>query len=159
MAASITDEAVEALAAAIFQDSGATVVEAYSGFGAALKSFGSPHELTAYVRAQRRVPSQSAHLAVHYPDMGGALLRSRLEVDPEKCQGHAFRYAAAGWGLIWAHLEWRLSPVGSYISANSENRALALAPTQPELGPPEQWNWAAVGRHLRRLRRALKLAA
>ena len=159
MAASITDETVETLALAIFEPGEVTVVEAYSAYGTELISFGSPEELTGYVRAQRYAPEQIAHFAVHYRDMGAELLRSKLQLDPEKCQGHTYRYSAAGWGLIWVHLEWRQSPVGSFISANSEKRAVAWAPTYPELGAPEQWNWPPIGRHLHRLRRVLKLAA
>lgn len=159
MAASITDEALDALATAIFDRGEVVVVEAYSAPGASLCSFDSPKDLATYVRGQRHLPGQSAHFAIHYPDMSGNLLRSRLPLDPEKCQGHTFRFAAAGWGLIWARLDWREGPAGSFISANTQKRALAWAPSHPELGPPEEWNWAAVGRHLRRLRRALKLAA
>jgi hypothetical protein len=159
MAASFTDESVEALATAVFQPGEVTVVEAYSAFGAELISFRSPEELAGYVRAQHNAPDQSAHMAIYYRDMGGEILRSRLTLDPEKCHGHTYRYGAAGWGLIWVRLEWRQSPAGSFISANSEKRAIAWAPTHPELGAPEQWNWTAVRRHLRRLRRVIKLAA
>ena len=159
MAASITDEAVETLALAIFELGEVTVVEAYSAFGEELISLRSPEELTAYVRAQRNKPEQAAHFAIHYPDMGAELLRLKLQLRPEKCQGHTYRYSAAGWGLIWVRLELRESAVGSVISANSEKRAAAWTPTHPELGAPGQWNWPAVGRHLRRLPRVLKLAA
>lgn len=158
MAASFTDEAVETLAFAIFEPGEVTVVEAYSTFGGELISFRSHQELAEYVRAQRDAPGQSAHVAIRYRDMGGDLLRLRQPLDPMKSQGHTYRYSAAGWGLIWVRLEWRQSPAGSFISANSEKRAMAWAPTHPELGAPEQWNWAAVSRHLRRLRRVLKLA-
>lgn len=159
MAGSITDKVVQALAAAIFEPGEVTVVEAYSAFGAELIAFRSPEELVGYVCAQRNSPEQSAHIAIRYRDMGGELLCSPLPLDPHKCQGHTYRYSAAGWGLVWIHLEWRKSPVGSFISANSEKRAIAWAPMHPELGAPEQWNWKAVIRHVRRLRRVLKLVA
>ena len=159
MAGSLTVEKVEGLAAAVFHHPNPHVVEAYSAFGSALRSFHSPEELVAYVLAQRDSVAGAAHIAVYYPDMGGELLRPKLLLNPELCGGHSFRYGAAGWGLIWAHLPWRQSAAGSFISANSEKRARSWAPTHPELGAPEEWDWAAVGRHLRRLRRALKLAA
>ena len=143
MVACMTDEAVKALAVAVFERGDVTVLEAYSAFGAELKSFSSPEELAEYVRLQRHSPGHSAHLAIHYPDMGGAPIHSRLQLDPEKCLGHTFRYSVAGWGLIWAHLEWRQSSVGSFISANSEKRAALWAPNYPELGAPDQWNWTA----------------
>lgn len=158
MATSLTDEKLKALAAAIFQQAEPTVVETYSAFGTELRSFHSPEELVGYAHAQRESSSGSAHLALHYPDMGGTLLRLELQLDPAKCQGHTYRYSAAGWGLIWVHLQWRPGPADSFISANSEKRAIAWAQNAPELGPPQEWNWPAIGRHLRRLRRVFKLS-
>lgn len=155
MAAPVTDEVAGTLSAAIFRAHEPSVVEAYSAFDSELRAFRSPEELAEYLQAQRKLPEQSAHLAVYYPDMGGRLTYSRLRLEPEQCQGHTYRYSAAGWGLIWVHLDWRQSAAGSFISANSKKRATAWAHNSPELGAPEQWNWEAVGRHLRRLRRVL----
>lgn len=158
MVVSLTEDAVKALARAVFEPGDVTVLEANSAFGEELKSFHSAEEFAEYVLLQRDSPMHSAHLAIHYPDMGSAPIRSRIRLNPAQCKGHTFRFSSAGWGLIWAHLEWRQSSVGSFISANSEKRAISWAPTLPELGAPDQWNWPAVGRHLRRLRRVFKRA-
>jgi hypothetical protein len=159
MVAPITDEALRAVAAAIFQPANPLVVEAYSAFDAELCQFNSAKELVGYVLAQRELPGSSAQLAVYYPEMGGGLVQTRIELNPTKCQGHSYRYTATGWGLISVHLSWSESPVGSLISANTQKRARAWASTSPELGSPAEWDWESVGRHLRRLRRVLKLAA
>lgn len=159
MTASLTDHAVAALVAAIFDGESPAVVEAYSAFGEGLRWFQSAEELSGYLREQRESAAQSAHFAICYPDMGGAVQCSRLQLDPETCQGHSFRYGASGWGLIWVYLTWRPNPVGSFVSANSEKRALAWAVSHPELGDPAHWNWPVVNRHLRRLKRVFKLAA
>ena len=112
-----------------------------------------------YARS-RRSSDGYVHLAVRYPDMAGRITKIRIRLDPSKCDGHTYRYKAQGWGLIWVYL--KLSSAGgleSFISANSEKRAVAWGPTYPDMEAPSTWEWPSVARHLRRLRRALKLAA
>ena len=150
---------VQSLVVAIYEAGVVTVAEAYSSFGAELRLFQSADQLICYLRSQRELPEGTAHVAIHYPDMGGELLRTRLRLNPNACKGHDFRYTAEGWGLIRAHLAWRKGPDLSFVSANSEKRALSWASTYPQLGDPGQWNWGNVARHLRRLRRAFKITA
>lgn len=154
-----SDAAVESIADAIFKERPAAVVEAYSAFDREPIELHSAMELCTYARS-RRSSEGYVHLAVRYPDMAGKLTRARIDLDSSKCDGHTFRYQSQGWGLIWVYL--KLSPAGgleSFVSANSEKRALAWAPTYPDMEAPSAWQWPSVARHLRRLRRALKLAA
>ncbi len=159
MNAPISDPAVKAVADAIFKECPSTVIEAYSGFSQELRSFQSAQDLCVYATARRDLPGGSVHVAVHYPDMAGRVARTRVALDPHKCEGHTYRYKVDGWGLIWVHLQLRSANLESFVSANSEKRANAWAPTFPELDAPSAWDWPTVARHLRRLRRALKLAA
>jgi hypothetical protein len=159
MHAPVSHAALKAVADAIFSERPSTVVEAYSEFSRTLRTFESTEELSAYATAQRDLTAGSIHVAIHYPDMAGKITISRVALDPEKCNGHAYRYKVEGWGLIWVHLRLRPGNVESFISANSEKRANAWASTLPELESPSTWDWRSVARHLRRLRRALKLAA
>lgn len=147
------------LAEAIFKESPTAVVEAYSSFGQELRDFKSPAEICEYAKANQGTNSASVHLAILYDDMAGTLSRTRIEINPSKCNGYTYRYTAEGWGLIWVYLEMKQSSVGSFISANSEKRANTWAATYPERESPTVWHWPAVARHLRRLRRVLKLAA
>lgn len=150
------DAAVESMAAAIFRQRPAAVMEAYSAFGRQSVELHSAHELCAYASSMRSLDGYE-HLAVLYPDMAGAVTRARIDLDPSECGGHTYRYEAQGWGLIWVYL--KLSPAAgreSFVSANSEARALAWAPHYPDMGAPSTWHWPSVARHLRRLRRALK---
>lgn len=157
--AAVSDAAVKAVAEAIFKEQPLTVIEAYSASKQELRTFQSPEELCAYVTARRDSVDGSAHLAVHYPDMAGRVARTRVSLNPRKCNGHTYRYRVDGWGLVQVHLQLRPAKLDSFISANSEERALSWATTLPELDPPSTWHWPAVSRHLRRLRRALKMAA
>jgi hypothetical protein len=45
------------------------------------------------------------------------------------------------------------------VSANSQKRAEKWQPHYPQFGSPDAWEWAAVGRHERRLMRVLKKVA
>lgn len=155
----ISDAAVKAVAEAIFKERPAVVIEAYSAPEQELRTFQSSEELCSYALARRDSAEGCVHLAVHYPDMGGRLARTNVSLDPLKCNGHSYRYSADGWGLIWVYLQLRPTSLHSFISANSEKRALAWAATRPALDPPSTWQWPAIARHVRRLRRVLKLAA
>ena len=159
MNAPVSDAAIQALADAIFKERPSTVVEAYSAFSQELRTFQSASELCAYATAQRGSRDGSVHVAVHYPDMAGRVVRTRVPLEPKKCDGHTYRYRVDGWGLIWVYLQLRPANLESFVSANSEKRANAWAPTFPEIDAPSTWDWPVVARHLRRLRRALKLAA
>lgn len=154
----VSDEAIKAIAEAIFRERPLTVIEAYSAPEQELRTFQSPEELFAYALARRDTPGGSIHVAVHYPDMAGRLARTHVSLDPLKCNGRTYRYRVDGWGLVWVYLQLRPASLDSFVSANSEKRALAWAATLPELDPPSIWHWPAVARHLRRLRRVLKLA-
>lgn len=159
MEAPASDTAVESIANAIFKEQPAAAIEAYSAFDRELIELHTAQDIYAYARSKHDSDGY-VHLAVHYPDMAGALTKSLMNLDPLKCSGHTYRYQSQGWGLIWVYI--KLSTRGgreSFIPANSEKRALAWAPTYPDMEPPSAWQWPVVARHLRRLRRALKLAA
>lgn len=158
MATVLSDEAIKAVAEAIFSDAPVTVVEAYSDFSQEARQFHCAEEVCRYAIGVRET-GNNPHLVVHYPDMGGRLALRRCSLDPDKCDGHTYRYTAEGWGLIFVYLQIASAGrLGSFVSANSEKRALAWEPTYPDMDPPGTWNWPAVGRHTRRLTRALKRA-
>jgi hypothetical protein len=158
MSTPISDAAIQIMANAIFDQSPSTVIEAYSGFGQEARMFSSAQELCIYAATRRNSREPSVHIAVHYPDMAGRAVITRLALDPAKCGGHSYRYTVDGWGLIRIYLQLDSTLPLSFVSANTEKRANAWAANFPELDPPSQWSWPAVARHLRRLRRALKLA-
>lgn len=155
----ISDTAIQAIADAIFKERPSTVVESYSGPSQELCTFHTPLDLCTYANAKRSSRDGAVHIAVHYPDMAGRIARTRVALNPSKCDGHTYRYRADGWGLIRVYLQLHPKTRESFVSANSETRANAWAATLPELDAPATWDWPAVARHLRRLRRALKLAA
>ena len=72
-----------------------------------------------------------------------------------------FRYVCEGWGLIQLYLESprqnQLRP--SHTNHNSLARALRWAPTYPEWGDPNLWQWPEVLRSSRRLLRGISKLA
>ena len=158
MSIPISDEAIQIIVDAIFDENPSAVIEAYSALGQPARVFASSQELCAYAEARRNSDERSVHIAVHYPDMAGRVVNTRLALDPARCAGHTYRFRADGWGLIQVYLQLGSGSLQSFISANSEKRASAWAATFPEIDLPAAWDWVAVARHLRRLRRALKLA-
>lgn len=156
MSHAISDAALQAVAEAIFKEASVVVVEAYSDFGQELRRFATAQALCAFAQTGRNASAGSLHLAVHYPDMAGEVLRTRVALDASQCQGHDHRYQTQGWGLIWVYLQLGSKGMASFISANTEKRAQAWQVNYPELGAPQAWHWPAVARHLRRLRAALK---
>lgn len=158
MSVAISDAAIRIIADAIYLESPSAVIEAYSAFGEEARTFASSQELCAYANLQRNSRDPSVHVAVHYPDMAGRVAITRVALDPARCAGHTWRQSIDGWGLIQVYLQLGSESLGSFVSANSEKRANAWAATIPDLDPPAVWDWPAVARHLRRLRRALKQA-
>jgi hypothetical protein len=153
----LSDTAIASIADAMFASGPPVVVEAYSQFDSESLRFESACVFCAYALQQRNSPSRSAHVALHYPDVGGRLELRRINLDPAKTGGATYRFAAEGWGLVFVNLHVAgRSTLGSFVSANSEKRALKWSSTCPELGRPEAWVWPAVARHARRITRVLK---
>ena len=158
MATVLTAESLRTFAEAIFKEGPVTVVEAYSAFSQEARRFHCADDLCRYAEALRDT-NDNPHLAVHYPDMGGRLGLPRHALDPDQCDGHTFRHIAEGWGLVFVYLQVSLDGrLESFVSANTEKRALAWEATYPDMESPALWNWPAVGRHARGLSRALKRA-
>ena len=148
------------MAEAIFAKPGAAVAQAYSEAERETLHFRSPAELCAYAARLEVEGASEVLLAVHYPDMAGHFAPRRIALDPAKCGGLSYRYVCEGWGVIRVYL--RLSSgkgLASHVSANSQKRAEKWQAHYPAFGLTDAWDWAAVGRHERRLIRVLKKVA
>ena len=153
----LSEAAFAAVATAIFEKGAPVVVEAYSAFDCEPREFQNAAELCAYAMERRASGDGSVHLAIHYPDTAGSLLRTRRALDPTKCDGKTYRFESAGWGVVSAYLHVAgASAIESFLSANSEKRAQKWSAHLPEFGPTSAWEWPAVARHVRRLSSALR---
>ncbi|NVI81844.1 MULTISPECIES: hypothetical protein [Janthinobacterium] len=148
------------MAEAIFAKPGAAVAQAYSEAERETLHFHSPAELCAYAARLEAEGASDVLLAVHYQDMAGHFAPRRIALDPAQCGGLTYRYVCEGWGVIRVYL--RLSSgkgLDSHVSVNSQKRAEKWQRHYPAFGPADAWDWAAVGRHERRLIRVLKTVA
>ena len=148
---------VDSLMRSVFDAGKPTVMENYSAYEAAPLLFSTHTDVLKYAEGEASKHAGAVGVAIHYPDMLGSLDIARVSLNPEMCQGATYRFCCEGWGVIYAYLP-VAAPVGiaPFVSANSEKRAMSLAATYPEWGSRQLWDWAAVSRHLRRLRRALR---
>ncbi|GLY47709.1 hypothetical protein [Lentzea sp. NBRC 102530] len=130
------------------------VFESDSEPGTELREFRSAAEAAGDQRAW--------HLSLFVDGAGPEPLRSRIDFLPGVSPEAPFRYTCEGWGLIQLdrgrvdgvrELGW------SHTNHNSEKRASAWAATNPELGDPAEWDWAAVTSASGRLNRAIRRRA
>jgi hypothetical protein len=148
---------VGSLMRTVFATGTPTVMEQYYAYEAAPVALSQPADVVMYAEAEALRRGGAVSIAVHYPDMKGRLAVSRISLNPEKCRGATYRFSCEGLGVIYAYLPVAVPvSIAPFASANSEKRATAWASTYPDLDPPQMWDWAAVGRHLPRLRRALR---
>jgi hypothetical protein len=154
----LTDTAIASFANAIFEDAPSVeVLEAYSNYGEVPRRFESAIDLTRYIRDSLSAPKGMAYFFVVYPDMAGRPIRKRIDLKPNSVPGETFRYTWEGWGLIsviFKHADQQER--GCSVRANSRKRAEKWRSTYPDWPLPDTWNWPAVERHSRRLRRAMK---
>jgi hypothetical protein len=155
-APNLTDEAIDAIATAVFDPPDAWVAEAYSDFDVPPRQFRSAIELTAYAKERLSKSRGSASFFVTYPDTGGRAVLQTIHIKAGNVPGKALRYTWEGWGLISVVLTRGDQPNDvSRITANSEKRAAKWASTYPTWDPVSTWNWKAVAKHSRRLQRVL----
>lgn len=152
----LTDEAIDAIATAVFHAPDAWVAEAYSDFDVLPRQFGTASEMAVYAKERLSRSRGSASFFVTYPDTGGRAVRQTIHIKPDSVPGNALRYTWEGWGLISVVLTRGDQPNDiSRITANSERRAAKWESTYPTLEPASTWNWKAVAKHGRRLQRVL----
>jgi hypothetical protein len=153
----LNDTAIASFANAIFDDEPSVeVLEAYSNCGEVPRRFESASDLTRYIKDSLSAPKGMAYFFVVYPDMAGRPIRKRIDLKPNSVPGETFRYTWEGWGLISVIFKQGDQERGSSVSANSRKRAEKWCSTYPDWPSPDTWNWPAIERHSRRLRRAMK---
>ena len=80
------------------------------------------------------------------PRHGGEPIFRKVDLDPKRCNGHTFRYATDGWGLIQLYFgglknnELRHSHIGH----SSEKRALIWEDINKSSGLVSSWDWKEI---------------
>ncbi|WP_345125635.1 hypothetical protein [Hymenobacter antarcticus] len=95
------------------------------------------------------------------PRFGGEVIFRKVNLNPESCEGHTFRYATGGWGLIQLYL-------GGYqknclhhsnIGHFNERGALGRADDDKTLAEVKRWDWKEIVSTSGRLRRHISKIA
>lgn len=91
------------------------------------------------------------------PRFGGEVIFRKVNLNPERCEGHTFRYATGGWGLIQLYLGGcqRNSLYHSNIGHFNEKGALARVDDDTTLAEVKRWNWKEIVSMSGRLRRQI----
>jgi hypothetical protein len=128
----------------VFERSGCRVFESYSAFGEEITEFKSIDDLAArYPIGVCRGTAPSVLLELVPPSAENLFDVSYVPLSPDACQGHTFRFAVRGWGLIQLHLG-GIGPTGlvlSHTNHNTEARARKWQHTYKEGSPAHLWNW------------------
>ncbi|MGB4812811.1 MAG: hypothetical protein WBP13_10100 [Methylophilaceae bacterium] len=142
--------------AAIYTIGNPMVSEAYSKFDANIVNFHSAEALNKYIYHGLQKDNLLT-FSIYYPDTQGFRNVEKIALSPEKCDGHTYRHAVHGWGVIQFQLTRQLdNTIECYFGVNSEKRASTWFANFPALKSPNLWNWSLVEKHIRRLSREVK---
>ncbi|MBJ2175555.1 hypothetical protein JBL43_14985 [Aureibaculum sp. A20] len=89
-----------------------------------------------------------------HPIFSPKVLVEKINLNPEKCNGHTFRYAARGWGMINLHFgglkknRLHRSSIGHF----NEKGALRIETSNHINGKVTDWNWKDISKISRKLK-------
>lgn len=150
-------EQLSEIVAAVFAQGPVVVRQAYSNFGCATREFADADALLDDLKYEAGVGDVFRQYTLYYAAAKGHTHERRVDLKPEACNGHTFRFCQEGWGLIQLQFDFRKHPlVECRVAANSEIRASNWSDTYPDLQTPEAWDWAVVERKVGRLVRLLR---
>jgi hypothetical protein len=155
----LQDDAVDLLEY-VFTETDCAVYELSSRPGEQLRQFRAAGEVLAAF--ELGVGRAAVHLQLYSPSMGGSYRIRRIDFDPSRVKGPAWRLEGHGWGAIQLYLgglhAGRILP--SHTNHNSEKRARKWEPLLGrELGSVDAWNWPEVVRISRALNRRISSRA
>ncbi len=150
-------EQLNEIVAAVFAQGPVVVRQAYSNFGCATREFADADALLDDLHYEPGVGDVFLQYTLYYPEAKGHTHERRIDLKPEACNGHTFRFCQEGWGLIQLQCDFRKHPmVECRVAVNSAIRASNWSDTYPDFQSPNAWDWAVVERKAGRLVRLLR---
>ena len=142
----------------VLSDSEIELYESYSAMEENLIRIKSSSDFQKYLAERIKNGTLNFGFGIYHPEFGGKILISRIELNPDKCNGKRFRYRLDGWAIIFVQLDLRNGEheIECRISVNTKKRAEAWHTTNSELGAPELWNWKKVESIARRIIKKIK---
>lgn len=160
----ISVDQLHEIISAVFDQGNVVVKQAYSDFDCPTRQF---NDVKALVEDLKYQPGQEVSFfsyVIYYPEAKGYTNEERIDLKPESCKGHTFRFSQVGWGLIQLQCNFRDYPkIECRIAVNSRERAGNWYGTYPDYKNPDLWDWEVlkkkVGTLVRLLRKHGKQAA
>ncbi|MBL8820075.1 MAG: hypothetical protein JNL58_28890 [Planctomyces sp.] len=153
----ISLEQLNEIVAAVFEQGPVVVRQAYSDFGCATREFADADALLGELHYVPGVGEVFRQYTLYYPEAKGYTHERRIDLKPEECNGHTFRFRQDGWGLIQLQCDFRKHPmVECRVAVNSAIRASNWSDTYPDFQSPSSWDWAVVERKAGRLVRLMR---
>jgi hypothetical protein len=144
----------------LFAEDTCRVFELSSQFEAQLKEFHSTEEVLGEFDQvyTNGTPWHTVHLQLYVVGAGPSFVPRCVELDPEKCDGATYRYAAEGWGLVQLYLS-RAALTG--LSSSHTNHFTATgagkwAPLDLEKPSADEWDFKKITAFSARLNRQIK---
>jgi hypothetical protein len=143
----------------VFNQSGCRVFESVSAFGQDLAEFSTIDGLmTKFHVGICRSDGDRALLQLVVPSGSSLYSIRRIKLSPDKCDGHTFRYAIEGWGLIQLYLG-GIGPngiVNSHTNHFNTKGARKWEPLGADKAAADSWNWSEVHSISSRLNRFIR---
>jgi hypothetical protein len=101
----ISLEQLNEIVAAVFAQGPVVVRQAYSNFGCATIEFADADALLDDLHYEPGIGDLFRQYTLYYPEAKGHTHERRVDLKPEACNGHTFRFCQEGWGLIQLQFE------------------------------------------------------
>lgn len=137
----------------IFENTDLQIFDSYSKHGQKICQYRNADEIAA--RFDLESGGQSAvTFQMWGPHFGGGVSFRKINLNPQYCNGHTFRYSTDGWGMIQLYLGGCQNNILSYshIGHFSEKGALGWEDIGTEKGRVNGWNWKEITATSRRLK-------
>jgi hypothetical protein len=131
----------------VFSELACRVFQDYSEFDSELIEFGSADEVCEHYNLFKfdNGKSQMANIILWPTEASDKFKVTKIELNPDKCNGATYRYQANDWGLIQLQFKGtnKLGLQYSHTNHNTEKRALAWEEIdRDKLGNVRDWNFS-----------------
>lgn len=126
----------------IFKETNWEIYDLSSENGGYIRKYKSIDEIETRIK----VDKGTSHFQLYSSDFGGKVSMRKIALNPKQSNGHTFRYATEGLGLIQLYFGKMEDNKfeHSHIGHNSEKRAGSLSAANPNLNDASQWNWKEI---------------
>lgn len=138
----------------IFEETTLQVFDLRSPWGQDVCEYKSTSEIVSRFGINDDGYEAELHFKLWSSELGGNVLFRKVDLNPKYCDGHTFRYATEGWGLIQLYLGGIKNNTlnKSHIGHFNEKGALKWEAEGDVRGKVNAWDWKAISRMSRKLK-------